>query len=235
MFTTVALHLLLACSTAAEISTNASRHSNAPPWASRARIERVEDKIGRSLEWDIRRIQVTWYTDEGSFARVHQFGTFEGGPSAQAVASVAAVTRRADQSVHLGPRVNATNFDRIYGHELVHVILAQKYKQAIPGWLEEGLANYTAQHEAPDLGWLAQQPPRAIRSLGHPFKEANPKYHYAASTAAMQFIASRCDVRDLLQLSVGKKLESYLQTTCGIPDLDAAFSQWLKAKSRPRP
>jgi hypothetical protein len=48
-----------------------------------------------------------------------------------------------------------------------------------------------------------------------------------ASTALAEMIAAHCDLEDLLQLATGKKLESYLATTCGIGDLNAEFQKWI--------
>jgi len=227
---------------AREIKTNELEIASAPNWLTESRTQKVIDQIERLMEWDIRKIQVIWYQDQAAFESVHGFGP-----------SVLAFARRSDNTVHVGPRVSAQNFDGIFGHELVHVIVYQKYKDAIPSWLDEGLANYAAQRINIDYAWLASQPYRDIRELTHPFKPVKPaspadsvntisdaetglpmnaRYHYMASTALMQMLASHCDIHDLLQLSVGKKLETYVSTFCEIPDLNSAFKKWIESKSK---
>lgn len=214
----------------AEISTNAAAFSNSPSWLTASRVNRVVDQIQRYLEWDIRKVQVIWYYDQASFEKLHGYDS-----------SVLAVSRKTDNSIHVGPRITTTNFDAVFGHELVHIILFQKYREAIPKWLEEGLANFIAKQGRVDYLWLSSQPIREIHSLIHPFqspsKDTTPtsvsvRYHYQASTALIEMIASKCSLNDLLQLSVGEKLEGYLTTFCGIEDLNDEFKKWLKKKSR---
>jgi len=209
---------------AKDIETNSVIVKNSPSWLTSARINKVVDRISRYLEWDIRRVSAHWYTDETAFRQAHGFDS-----------SVLAVAKRADNSVHVGPRVNTENFDGIFGHELVHVILYQKYHDAIPKWLEEGLANYMAKHGTIDYAWLVKQPQFDVRAMGHPFGKTavtTVKNHYMASTALMEMIASKCSIHDLLQLSVGEKLESYLSTFCDISDLNASYRKWIERKAR---
>ena len=96
------------------------------------------------LEWDIRKIQVYFHSDEASFERSNNLGP-----------AIIAVSLKADNAVHLGPKVTTQNFDQVFGHELVHIISYQKYKDAIPKWLEEGLANYLSKNGNVDYKWLA--------------------------------------------------------------------------------
>jgi hypothetical protein len=203
----------------------------APAWLKEPRLEKVIAQIQSKLEWDIRRVNVFWYTDETTFAQIHGLG-YGGG--------VVAFSRRSDQTIHLGPRVATDNFDGVFGHELVHIILYQKYKNAIPAWLDEGLANYLSQHGKVDYAWLATQPPGDIHALAHPFSGGGPdggatrvRFCYEASTAVMEMIASKCSVADMLQLSVGSKLENYLSTLCGISDINADFRAWVAKKAKP--
>jgi hypothetical protein len=86
-----------------EIQTNAVHMSNAPKWLKRTRVEKIIDHIQMELEWNIRRIEVTWYGDLASFDKAHTLG-----PLAMAV------SRRNDGSVHLGPRVTSSNFDQVF-------------------------------------------------------------------------------------------------------------------------
>ena len=109
----------------------------------------------------------------------------------------------------------------------------QKYKNAIPPWLEEGLANWAAKHGTIDYKYLASQPAVDVKTMGHPFGNGGPgpRYHYMASTALMEMIGSHCQIHDLLQLSVGEKLEGYLGTFCDIPDLNAEFHKFVARKA----
>jgi hypothetical protein len=217
--------LLLPVAHAEPIETNEVILSSAPAWVTGSRVDQVVGKIQALLEWDIRKVRVSWYTDEGAFEAAHRLGP-----------SVLAFSRKEDNSVHLGPRVDTTNFDPIFGHELVHVIVFQKYKNAIPKWLEEGLANELAKRGAVDYEWLARHGVEGdVHLLVHPFQFSyggpgeHVRYHYQASQALVEMIASHCSLTDLLQLSVGKKLETYLTTLCGIKDVNASFREWIQA------
>jgi hypothetical protein len=224
------LLLLSVQSLAADLVTNETRMTSAPAWLKASRVDRVVGQIQRKLEWDIRRIRVQWYSDQAQFHAVHGFG-----------ATVLAFARRSDASVHIGPRVDTSNFDSVFGHELVHVILGQKYKDAVPKWLEEGLANYLAKRGEVDYAWIASRVPPDMRSLGHPFKgisselgsgEEASRAHYQLSRALVEMIASRCRLEELLQLSVGKNLDTYLGTYCAITDLNADFHKWVDRKRK---
>ena len=213
---------------AAEIETNTISMENVPTWVKSNRVEKVVEQIQSRLEWDIRKVKVTWFTDQAAFEKLHGFGP-----------AVLAFARQSDNSIQIGPRVTDASFDGIFGHELVHVILYQKYKGAVPKWLEEGLANYTVQRDTVDYSWLASQPEVDVHTLVHPFKgfssdevAVHARYHYAASKALVELIASKCDLSELLQLSVGKKLETYLSTFCGIDDINVEFRKWIKQKSK---
>lgn len=205
------------------IFTNALVMDEAPLWLKRTRVEKVTAKIQRELEWSIRRIQVIWHTDESEFQAFHKNGS-----------AVLAVARKSENSVHLGPRVNSENFDQVFGHELVHVIIYQKYKTAIPKWLEEGLANHIAKQGKVDYEWLVKQElPKDVTQLNHPFRGSkNDVYvHYMTSQALAEMISRKCSLPTLLQLSLERKLENYLATYCEIKDLDADFQKWVKRKA----
>jgi hypothetical protein len=213
-----------------EIETNEVDIPNAPSWLTELRVQKCVEDVQRFLEWDVRKITVLWYTDPGTFQRAHGFDE-----------TVLAFERKTDNTVHIGPRIDTTNFDKVFEHELVHVILAQKFKDAIPKWLEEGLANYVAKKGDVDYAWLASiPPPPDVRVLIHPFMPIaadgvyrGAKYHYMASRALIEMIASKCDLKDLLGLSVGSKLEKYLSTYCGVADVNVAFAAWLNKKRQP--
>jgi hypothetical protein len=208
--------------------------SGAPAWLKAARVDKVVGQIQRALDWDIRRISVRWYADQAEFQAAHGFGP-----------SVLAFSLKSDSTVHIGPRVTPADFDSVFGHELVHIILGQKYKSAVPTWLEEGLANYLARRGEVDYAWIAKRIPPDMRALGHPFKALSTeggaesgsagdaaRAHYQLSRALVEMIASRCRIEDLLQLSVGKNLDTYLGTYCSISDLNADFHKWVDRKRK---
>lgn len=203
------------------IETNSVQMRGAPDWVTRSQIERVIDKIERKLEWPIRKITAVWHLNAEEFQALHGFGP-----------TVLAFARAKDNSVHIGPRVDEKNFEATFGHELVHVILYQKYKTAIPKWLEEGLASYLSGEKRVDYRWLRAQPKMDITTLSHPFKgSVQSQYHYQVSTAVIEMIASKCSLPDLLQLSVGKSLTTYLATYCEIKDINQSFNQYLDKKA----
>lgn len=210
------------------IATNNVHIPAAPGWLKESRVEKVTRKIERTLEWDIRKVNVVFHSTEDSFSKAHGLKAVN--------ARIMAVSKKSENAIHLGPGVDSGNFDGVFGHELAHVVMYQKYKDAIPKWLEEGLANFASRPSAVDYAWLASQAQPDIKSMGHPFGETaaeiSAKYHYMASTAAIEMIASRCPIHDLLQLSVGAKLESYLATFCEISDLNAEFSKWVQKKAK---
>lgn len=211
------------------ITTNSVTMNEAPKWLTAARVNRVTDRIERQLEWSIHRVSVKWFEDEKAFTSAHGIS---GAP--EALSGITAVSKKNENTIYLGPRVSASNFDEVFGHELAHIIMFQKYKDAIPKWLEEGLANYAAKKLSVDYRWLAAQAPVDVRTLSHPFGSGGPgpRYHYMASTALMEMIAAKCRVHDLLQLSVGEKLEAYLSTFCRITDLNDEFRKWVTRKAR---
>ncbi|MBI3544388.1 MAG: hypothetical protein HY075_14040 [Deltaproteobacteria bacterium] len=213
---------------AAELLTNEVAIHDAPKWLTAARVNKVVQKVQRMLEWDIRKVEVRWHSNESEFAAAHGLPVVRDG-----TAQILAVSKKSENTIHVGPRVDTTNFDGTFGHELAHVIVYQKYKTAIPVWLEEGLANYSAKNSTVDYKYLSTQPDVDVKAMGHPFggKGPGPRFHYMASTALMEMIASKCDIHELLQLSVGEKLESYLDTFCGISDLNAEFRRFVKRKA----
>jgi hypothetical protein len=220
---TTLLFLISVSAWAAEIDTNAVHMAQAPSWLKRTRVEKVTDRIQTKLEWTIRKINVFWYSNQAEFQQAHTLG-----PLAMAV------SRKNDNTIHLGPKVSDANFDSTFGHELVHIILGQKYKDAVPKWLEEGLANHLSQSGKVDYKWLASQPfPDDVRNLVHPYSSASVEgvhYHYVASQALIEMIARKCDLYELLRLSVGEKMQSYLETYCEIKDLNSEFRKWVKAR-----
>ncbi len=222
----VLILMLSAPAFANDIDTNEVHSTGAPAWATESLVNKAVSRIQDFMEWDIRKVNLIWYPDQAVFQRAHGFD-----------ATVLAFSKKQENTVHIGPRVTATDFESVFGHELVHIVLYQKYKDAVPSWLEEGLANYISKHGKVNYVWLSHQPYRDVRTLVHPFLNGagityDPQYHYQASTAAIEMIASKCSLPDLLQLSVGKKLESYLSTFCEIPDVNESFKAWIQKKAK---
>ena len=199
-----------------------------PLWLTTAQVRECARKIERAMEWDLRTLQVSFYSDEKAFAQAHGLN-----------ASVVATSVKSRSQVLLGPRVTQTNFSGVFGHELVHMTLAQKYALAIPDWIEEGLANYLSHHDPVDYAALQQKLAAptlktfSIRELTHPnLGRFQSRFHYQASTAAAEMLNSRCrGIEGLLGLSVGSKMESYLSTFCEIPHLDEAFGKWVNQRA----
>lgn len=211
---------------AAEIRTNELVIHNAPKWLRRPKVEKVTDKIQRHLEWATRRTPVYWHASEQSFAKAQSLG-----------ARPVAVTKKSQSgsSIHLSPRVTVKNYQAILGHELVHLIFYQKYKGAIPRWLEEGFANHLSRKTKVRYEWLRKQNlPADIRSLGHPFSQTDlpVEIHYAVSQAVVAMLDDRCDLQNLLRLSVQRKMADYIKTYCEINDINQAFKDWLSKKAR---
>ncbi|MEZ0392151.1 MAG: hypothetical protein ACAH59_08055 [Pseudobdellovibrionaceae bacterium] len=205
-----------------ELLTNCARFVNAPKWLSLNRVNKTAEPVENLMEWSTRRIEVTWYQDQLAFEKAHGMG-----PAALAV------HLRGQNKVLLGPKVTEANFTQVFGHELVHVISAQKYQQAIPTWLEEGIANFISKNGQVNYKALSQLELNDVNDLSHPMQgSANMiSVRYQASQALTEMIASKCEFRNLLRLSVGRKMQDYLKNICGISELNAEFKKWVKAKS----
>ena len=200
--------------------------SGTPDWLNATHIEKITARIQQKLEWSIRRVNVSWHSTADSFQKAHSLG-----PQALAV-----TTREKNvTTIHLGPKVTKENFDEVFAHELVHVIVYQKYKSAIPTWLEEGLANHFANQKKVDYQWLAKQPfPNDVRELAHPFSGTaeGVVYRYKASQAFAEMLDKKCNLENLLRLSVQRKMEDYMNTYCRIKDLNEAFRAWVTGPHR---
>jgi hypothetical protein len=219
---------------AGEIKTNHVDVSNAPKWLTKAQVNLVTDRIQRFLEWDIRKVNVAWFHDEAGFRKALKQNAGQAISTSGSASTVLAFSQRKQNRIFIGPKVSHENFSGIFGHELGHIIMFQKYKDAIPQWLEEGLANFAAKNVKVDYQWLSEQPEINVLEMGHPFQESKVtvKHHYTASTALMEMISARCSIHDLLQLSVAEGLEKYLDTFCQIKDLNAEFKAWVLKKSK---
>lgn len=203
--------------------------SNAPDWLKQPRVEKVTDHIELHLKPTGQRTKVIWYNTEEAYDKVVSYG-----------AASLAVTKYDGgvASVVIGPQVNDKNFDEVFGHEMVHVILFQRFQGAVPKWLEEGMANYFSSKEKIDYKWLANQPfPEDVHGLAHPFSgsPSQVNYRYKASQALCEMLAKKCqNLEELVSLSANpkKKMEDYIQTMCEIKDLNAAFKDWITKRSR---
>ncbi len=220
------------------IETNAVKLTNAPSWLTENRVERVTAKLQDTLEWDIRKISVTFVASQTEFDAHHKLGP-----------GVLAFTRKREKTIELGPRVINDNFDAVFGHELAHIIIGQKYTTDIPEWLEEGLCNWAAawrtgsaksKNPTIDYSWLSKQTYRPVAGLVHPFRTLSAgneisdpvKYHYMASTALAEMLDKQCGMHQLLQLALKKGVTKYLSQFCEISDIDQSLKKWI-AKKKP--
>ena len=206
---------------ASEVRMNCCTFQNSPKWFSKELAEPIVARIQEKLNWDIRRITVKFTKDQNTYRSESRLNF-----------PTDAYFDPNQQIVAIAPHVTSTNSAPIFGHELVHVIFKQKYKNAIPRWLEEGLANYLGSERQVDYRWLKSQPIKDITRMEHPNSEnMGHRYHYQLSTAVTEMIATKCNLNDLLMLSVGKKLENYLSTFCKIDDINASTRAWISEKS----
>lgn len=205
------------------IRTNSVTIRNAPSWLTQSRVQSVVDHVERKLEWSIRRVNATYYKNAKQMIK-----NFNG----RAAPEIVAFTKRADNSIHFGPKVNKSNFDLYFGHELAHVVIFQKYKKSIPPWLNEGLCNSVAGYKKVKFDWLSKQRPRIdITKLHHPYEISNKgraDLHYAASLAAVKMLEKKCpSFRELLNLSLRSNVNDYIKTYCKIKDVNATFWSWI--------
>lgn len=211
---------------AKEIKTNEVNMTSAPAWLTESRVDGITARIQQRLEWSTRRIDVRWYDSPREFAKAHSLGPY---------AIAVTVGQGTNAKMHLGPLVTTENFDETFGHEMVHVILLQKYNGAIPKWLEEGLANHLSKHSKVDYAWLSKQPAvDDVKNLAHPLMGSadGVRYRYKASQALAEMLDKKCDLENLVRLSVGRRMEDYIETTCEIKDLNAAFREWVQKQAR---
>jgi hypothetical protein len=226
--------LLFAASTAlaGELKINSVYMADAPSWLTQSRVNTIVERIQHFTEWDLGMVRVVWFNSPEAYRK-------ELGASAEAAEVVLGFSRPELGRIYMGPRIDTTNFDGVFGHELMHVVVHQHYNGSIPKWLEEGLANHVAKMEDQvDYAFLASRPVTRVKTLEHhPFsaKGPGPRYHYMASTALMEMIAHKCKLKELLKLSVGDKLEEWLDSYCHISDVDTEFKKWIKTKSGTEP
>jgi len=202
--------------------TNSAVFHSPPDWLNSGIAQSAIDRIEQKLEWSVRKIQVYFYSDHKKLEAAFGYSA----------PTILAFMKRSDQSIHLGPKLNAKNFKVIFGHELGHVIITQKYKNSIPGWIEEGLVNKIAGYTKIDYNFLKKFTPRGpVNQLTHPFDaktldEVNFKYQ--AALASINMLEKKCpSFRELINLSLKKNLETFIPTYCKIPDLNKAFWKWI--------
>src|ERR1700722_15355167 len=99
----ITIFLLCVAANANELKTNAVFMQGSPDWVTGGRINKIVENIQSLLEWDIRRIKVYWYKNQNVFEDMHKFGP-----------TVIAISRKSDNTVHLGPRVTNENFDGVF-------------------------------------------------------------------------------------------------------------------------
>jgi hypothetical protein len=204
------------------LMTNVAQFQNPPPWLNSTRVNRIAANVTRYMEWSIRRVDVIWYYQQADFEKSHSLG-----PHA------VAVTQRNKNRILLGPKVTEQNFDRVFGHELVHVTSEQKFKGAIPPWLEEGVANFIAKGNGVDYKLLKAHAQAFDTSyLSHPMSGSREQIHlkYQFSQALTEMIAQRCDIINLLRMSVQRRLEDYLSKMCRITDVKKDLQSWIERK-----
>ncbi|MCB0350026.1 MAG: hypothetical protein KDD38_02510 [Bdellovibrionales bacterium] len=210
-----------------EIVTNEVIIHNPPKWLKATRVEKITNRIQHKLEWSTRKIHIYWYDTLNEFTKTHSFGQL-----------ALAVTQhpRGQSIIQMSPKIDSDAFDTIFAHELVHVIVFQKYKEAIPKWLEEGLANHLSNHDKINYKWLASQPfPKDVKDLAHPFASGGASstlYRYKASQAFAEMLNKKCDLDNLIRLSVERKMENYMRSYCGIDNLNTAFKDWVTKNAK---
>lgn len=203
------------------IQVNQVTFFDAPKWLTNEEVQSCVQKVENTLEWDLRKISVFYYSDSSEFNKKNNFKF-----------PIDALFKKSDQSIHISPKVNKTQFKRVFSHELVHAIFFQKYRNAIPVWLEEGLANTLSDYPSPDYRWLNLQSWPPVSTLGHVNDRlANARTYYSVSTGLIEMIKAKCNLHDLLKLTVGSKLTHYLKTFCGIEDTDKDFRKWVAEKA----
>lgn len=201
----------------AELLTNCARFNDSPKWLNLSRVNRIADSVTRIMEWDIRRVEVQWYRNQKEFEAAHSLGTRRDPTEVKIVFCW-------DQK--LSKVISIVLLDT----ELVHITSAQKFKDAIPKWLEEGMANHLANFGKVDYKTMAKRPlPKDVTKMNHPMNgsEQDILNHYLTSQALAEMLSARCDFRNLLRLSVQRKMEHYLEKVCRISDINQTFQKWV--------
>lgn len=201
--------------------TNCCEVTNAPKWLTSYKLSDIAAKMEREMGWSIRRVKVIFHETDASF-----------NGAANLNFSANAFFSPSRQTIEFKPQRDLDSFTPTFRHELSHVISNQKFKGGIPSWLEEGFANYLGSKRKVDYKWLAAQNLPDASGLSHPQSDSTgSQMHYQLSTATVEMIAKRCNLKDLLMLTTGSKLTNYLETFCKIKDINAAVREWVKSKA----
>ncbi len=207
---------------AADYRTNCCEVKGAPNWLSSYTLQDLAVAIESKMHWSTRRIKVEFYGSGDDFQRASGLNF---------VAN--AFFNPNQQLIGVSPQKDLETFKPTFRHEMVHVISNQKFKGAIPNWLEEGFANYLGSKRQVDYKWLASQNIPDASQLRHPSTdEGGSKMHYQLSTATVEMIAKKCNLNDLLMLATGSKLTNYLETFCKIKNVGQEVRDWVALKSK---
>lgn len=202
--------------------TNCCAVENAPSWLSSYLMSDISAEMEQKMHWVIRRVRVVFHNNKATFASAANLNF-----------SASAFFSPMGQVIEFSPQPNLETFAPIFRHELAHVISNQKFKGAIPRWLEEGFANFLGSRHDVDYKWLAAQTLPNASELGHPSTDASgSKMHYLLSTATVEMIAGTCNLDDLLMLATGSKLTNYLETFCKIKDVNKSVRGWITGKAK---
>jgi hypothetical protein len=190
---------------------------NPPDWATSFALNDLAEEMGREMGWSMRRVKVIFHPTLMSFSNASGLNF-----------AASAFFSPSKQTIEFSPQKDYASFAPTFRHELSHVISNQKFKGGIPAWLEEGFANYLGSKRAVDYKWLKTQLIPNATSLSHPKVDSSgSKMHYQLSTATVEMIAAKCNLKDLLMLTTGAKLANYLETFCKIKDIDSAVKSWI--------
>ncbi len=202
--------------------TNCCEVTNAPKWLSNFKVGDIAAQMEREMGWSIRRVNVIFHDTDAEFNRAANLNF-----------SANAFFSPARQTIEFKPQKDLATFTPTFRHELSHVISNQKFKGGIPSWLEEGFANFLGSKRKVDYKWLGSQALPDASGLAHPQSDASgSQMHYQLSTATVDMLAHRCNLKDLLMLTTGAKLTDYLETFCKIKDINADVREWVKKKSK---
>lgn len=207
-------------------ATNELDIKNAPDWVKQSKVEKVTDRIQSKLEWTTKKTPVFWYANKEEFMKAHSLG---------ATPDAVTIKAKSGGTIHMGPTVTVEDYQTILGHELVHLIFFQKYHGSIPRWLEEGFANHLSNQGKVDYKWLSrQQLPLDVTKMDHPYagRPEQIMVHYKTSQALVEMLAKKCNLQNLLQLSVEKKMADYIKSFCEIPDINVALKKWIQDKAK---
>lgn len=208
---------------ATHFQTNSLKVQNAPDWLKPHDVIKVTERIENRLEWKIKRIPVIWHSSPKTYLKAHSLG-----PLARAVT----VQQGGQVEVHMGPDIKKEDLQVSLAHELVHVIFRQKYRGSIPDWLEEGFANFYSEKDKISKSRLKSiSLPGDVTTLTHPFKgmSLGVHDHYLVSQGMVQMLSEKCNLQQLLRLSVEKEITTFVKNSCGIENIHGTFIKWINS------